>query len=242
MKPDEINTAFLWPKATALPVQRYAQPLYKGDSFLASIENLISLRRAWAPIGGSTRRVESSDKLSVWIAAQLNHKHRVDARLGLSIPVTMRVEDFPQDATRVANRTISTARNIAYLIDSSSDFMAVYAGAFQMSANRVANILDNSLGVFLYVCNSIESGGRAFSGDPFTGQAAAYSRIFAHDLFGQRVLNFVAYYPHQLYSQCFTQAGTIPRNKGVKMLSSQATLLITCGGVIIEPRQWSVVQ
>ena len=101
--------------------------------------------------------------------------------------------------------------------------------------------VNKKLGVVLYVCNSVESGGRGFSGDPFTGQAAAYSRIFAYDLYGQRVLNFVTYYPHQLYSQLFTRNGELPQNKGVRMLRSQATLIVTCGGHLVDPQRWRII-
>lgn len=239
MKSEEILSAFRWPKAADVTDKR-ATPLHKHDELLLRVEQLIDDGKAWAPIDGSTKRCESDLKLIGWIDAQNAKKARFDAREGKQRTAELALEQFP--APEPGKRVITTARNIAYLIDSASVFLDAVGGAFGATARDAASsCLDPSIGVFLYVTNSIEAGGRAFSGDPFTGQAAAYAWIFARDFEGTPALNFVGYYPHQLYSQFFTAAGTKPSNKGVNMLSANARLLITCSGVMLEPTAWKLV-
>jgi hypothetical protein len=243
MRPEQINAGFLWPKASELGVQQQGKPLFKEDRLLSGLEDLISQKKAWAPISGSTKRTEPSDKLKNWINAQGRQKTLLNRKTNISFNIDLDLNDFPLIPDRPGNRVISTSRNIAYLVDKCSDLLSVLEKSFGTNCrHKAATVLFTELGVFVYVSNSVESGGRAFSGDPFTGQAAAYSRIFAHDMFGKRVLNFVAYFPHQLYSQFFTQTGDVPKNKGVKMHSSQSTLIITCGGILIEPGQWKIIQ
>ena len=243
MTPEEINSAFLWPTAEELPQRQIGSPLYKHDPLLAQLENLVTGGIAWTPILGSTKRTESEVKLTEWLGDQMRQKSRFDAQMDVSFPVELTLDDFPLVADRQASRIVTTSRNIAYLIDRKDHFLAALARAFgDGQAARAEALLSGNLGVFVYVTNSVESGGRAFSGDPFTGQGAAYSRIFAHDLLGRRVLYFVAYYPHQLYSQLFTRTGAAPNNKGVKMLREQASLIVTTGGVLIEPQDWRLVR
>lgn len=242
MKPDDINKAFIWPKAESLKQQQYGSSLYKADPLLAQLEKLITQRKAWAPITGSTKRTEPANKLKDWFSKQHTQKRQVDLSLRTSLKVFLRLKDFPVVPEHPEKRIISTSKNIAYLIDNSSDFLSSLTSAFGAITKRKAeSLLKTNLGVFVYISNSVESGGRAFSGDPFTGQAAAYSRIFAHDLFGNRVLNYVSYYPHQLYSQFYSRNGTIPENKGVRLLRSQATLIIACGGILISPADWRIL-
>lgn len=241
---EHINKSFLWTKARDLPNAQSGSQLYKHDALLICLEQLITDKRAWGPIEGTTKRTESEVKLRSWLHDQntkcqslqqlADFRHNYGVELDLS--------DFPEN-TRTANtRVVTTSPNIAYLLDDTNDFIQALNQAFGAKSGQVsATVLNEKIGTFVYVTNSVESGGRAFSGDPFTGQVAAYSRIFAHDLLGNRVLNFVAYYPHQLYSQFYTARGVIPNNKGVKMLRSQATLIVSCGGILLEPREWKII-
>ncbi len=242
MRPESLLEEFLWPKANTLPSGQQAKPLYKADPLLAGIEQLIATKKAWSPISGSTKRTEPNEKLERWFNAQHAHKQQVDRRLSVSLRAPLALSDFPMVPNRSGRRVISTSKRIVYLIDQAGDFLDVFGDAFGISLKEKATTaLNQKLGIVLYVCNSVESGGRGFSGDPFTGQAAAYSRIFAYDLYGQRVLNFVTYYPHQLYSQLFTRNGELPQNKGVRMLRSQATLIVTCGGHLVDPQRWRII-
>ena len=232
----------MWPQARALSTPQRGSSLYKADSFLGGVEELITDGRAWAPISGSTKRTETTAKLNLWIRQQLTKKEMIADRLGIRFDAALNIESFPQVPDRPDTRVISTSRNIAYLIDSSADFLNVVESSFGVERRRNAErLLSPALGVFVYVSNSIESGGRAFKGDPFTGQVAAYSRIFAFDLFGARVLNFVAYYPHQLYSQFISRSAATLQNKGVRMLRTQASLIVTSGGVLFNPAPWEVM-
>lgn len=239
MKSEEILSAFYWPKAIDVD-DKQATPLHKHDELLSRIERLIDQGKAWAPINGSTKRCESDEKLTKWIAAQNATKATFDAKTGTQRSASLALNQFP--VSEPGKRVITTARNIAYIVDSTDVFVEVVGEAFGAAAMEAARrCLDPNIGVFLYVTNSIEAGGRAFSGDPFTGQAAAYSWIFARDFEGTPTLNFVGYYPHQLYSQFFTAIGAKLNNKGVKMLSANARLLITCSGVMLEPSSWKLV-
>jgi hypothetical protein len=239
MNQEEINAAFIWPNADQITQEGSA--LYKHDPLLILFENLITQGKAWAPISGSTKRTEPNEKLIVWLSEQNSKKNSVLRGLGVKYQENIELNNFPFDEEKPAKRVITTSKNIAYIIDKADYFLECLRMAFgEKSYQSAKAIVSVNIGVFVYLTNSVESGGRAFSGDPFTGQAAAYSRIFAHDLLGKQVLNYVAYYPHQLFTQFFKRNGHMPENKGVKMLRSQADLIISYKGVIIEPKQWEV--
>ncbi len=242
MKSDDINQAFLWKKASDLEVVNLGQLLFKNDSLLHYLENLKNQKRVWTPIRGSTKRTEPTEKLEKWISEQIKHKDQVEKALGISINVNLSLEEFPIDENNTENRIISTSHNIVYLVDSCDDILQAIGQAYgNLTAEKASSLLKNDLGVLAYVTNSVTSTGRAFSGDPFTGQVAAFTRIFAYDLYRRFVRNFICYYPHQLYTQLFTKDGRIPDNKGVKMLRSQANAIITTGGVLINPNKWSIL-
>lgn len=241
---EHINQAFIWTKAHDLQNGQSGNQLYKHDALLIRLEQLITDKRAWGPIEGTTKRTEKEQKLRTWLDDQ-NLKCRSLQRLEdfhRNYGVELSLSDFPENARTPNTRVVTTSSNIAYLLDDTRDLIQALSEAFGANSGQAsARVLNEKIGTFVYVTNSVESGGRAFSGDPFTGQVAAYSRIFAHDLLGNRVLNFVPYYPHQLYSQFYTARGTIPNNKGVKMLRSQASLIVSCGGVLLEPSEWKII-
>lgn len=242
MTPEQINEALLWAKASDIKPQQRGKNLYKDDALLRRLENLITLCKAWAPIEGSTKRTEHVNKLTAWISAQIAKKLRLKQLAAIEFEASLNLDEFPEVNGKPESRVISTSRNIVYLVDRCTDFLEAFEESFGCSQRKKAEgLLQIDLGVLLYVTNSIESGGRAFSGDPFTGQVAAYSRIFTYDLFARRTLNFILYYPHQLYSQFFNGNMAIPINKGVRMLREQATLIISCNGVLINPASWTIV-
>jgi hypothetical protein len=240
MKPEDIVNAFRWPESNQIPLKEGR--LYKHDPLLAQLENLIPRHKAWAPIIGSTKRTEPEDKLNNWLVEQNQKKLTVLESLNIQYSKGITLDEFPHDPEKPTKRIITTSTNIAYIIDKTIDFLNSFKIAFGKNGYECARkiLCRDDIGVFVYVTNSVESGGRAFSGDPFTGQAAAYSRIFAHDLLGEQDLYFVAYYPHQLFTQFFDRNGAKPQNKGVRMLSSQADLIISDKGVLIEPEEWKI--
>jgi len=230
---------FEWPLAREITHESHQKALYKPDSFLQSVENLVERRLAWCPIKGGTRRSEPSSQLEKWIEIQMAHLRIVHQRLH-GPDVRLRLSDFPVD--KKGKRTITTSRTVLYLVDSTSDLKeCLKPSSFTDRVADFSAILDVSLPALLFVTNSIESGGRAFSGDPFTGEVAAYSHVFCHDLANVKVRNFLVYYPHQLYSQFFTAQGQKPANKGVMVIQANVDLLVTSCGVLIDPKKWSVI-
>ncbi|MDG6919649.1 MAG: hypothetical protein JRN62_09500 [Nitrososphaerota archaeon] len=236
----EINSQFAWPLASKLKLQASDRSLYKQDDLLEHVEDLVLNWKAWCPTEGATKRVEPEEKITNWIREQMAHQALVARVLRASREVALRTGEFPRadDSTRV----ITTARSIVYLIDTTSGLIDCLSAGFGKSvASRASSVLDSEIPACLFVSNSIESGGRAFSGDPFTGQIAAFSRIMCHDMESAKIRNFVAYYPHQLYSQFFQRNGKIRENKGIKIIESNVDLVITAGGVLLGPRDWGLI-
>ena len=218
------------------------ESLYKKDSLLANVENLVSNRRAWTPIRRSrkTKRTEPETKLVKWIQEQMARMRKFESLRRESLGAMLSADEFPIDTS--GKRVIATSRRILYLIDSTEDFLHCMGQAFgpQVEA-KARTTLSTDIPAFIFVTNSVESGGRAFSGDPFTGQVAAFSMIFGYNLVGERERNVITYYPHQLYSQFFTIQGKRPNNKGANVLQSQVDLVITSKGVLIEPKSWTIL-
>ena len=234
---DDLRQLFLWPTASQVPKQEPV-PLHKPDPLLELTEDLLGRRKAWAPIGGATRRTEPSDKLRSWLTEQARHAEHVARVKPARNTIRLSLSDFPR--YQQEKRTIGTSTRIVYLIDETPDFIAAFEKTFG-KAGPLRRLLDSSRRVFLYVTNSVESGGRAFSGDPFTGQVTAYIKIFATDVYNQKTHNAVLYYPNQLYSQIFEANGRVRENKGTKMLHELADALIFAGGVTINPKDWSIL-
>ena len=117
--------------------------------------------------------------------------------------------------------------------------MSVFECSFGINS-EIRNQIDEKP-LLLFKIDSLESGGRAFSGDPFTGQVAAYSKIFCYNLENNKERTFIIYYSHQLYSQFFTASGTIKQNKGTKVIEKNVDLLITNNGIVLDPKKWKVL-
>jgi hypothetical protein len=240
MTKENILSEFVWPLAKNLTLPLQGQQLYKSDSLLHCIESLVDRRRAWAPIVGGTKRTEPESKLRTWLTEQTRNMHLVERSNRWNRNVSIEMDEFPEVSTN--KRIIGTAKSILYLIDSTIDLLGCIRSSFGEQAKAKANeILDVSLPALLFISNSVESGGRAFGGDPFTGQVAAFSRIFCADLLGNKERNFVAYYPHQLYTQFFNANGRKVDNKGANVLQNLADLIITAKGILIKPSEWRVL-
>lgn len=235
----DLLRIFSWPNTSEVEHQN-ASPLYKHDALLARVEALIGEKRAWAPITGGTKRTESSQKLSQWFEKQNSKCLRLQRQIPVTGPPLLDLTDFPLDENNPDKHIVSTAKNIVYLIDRCEDFIRIYQEAFP-DREFPQGLLDPSIGVFLYVTNSVTSTGRAFSGDPFTGQITAYSKIFGTDINNSAERNIVAYYPHQLYSQIFNSSGILNDNKGLRVLGRLTTLLIMTGGVLVKPSSGEVI-
>lgn len=239
----DVRNAFLWPNAKELLGVSFRGTLYRNDKLVRRLERLVTEGQAWTPISGATKRTWSTSKIHGEIEAQNRHLLRLINSNVIRSAQPLELIEFPLDPTGDGDsRIIGTSSNILYLIDSTYDFVKCFSEAFSKeSAKSLSELLEEDIGTFVYISNSIEAGGRAFKGDPFTGQAAAYSRIFGWDIMGQKERNFIAYYPNQLLSQFFTEAGSPPSAKGVKMLRQEAALIIANNGLCLQPQRWEVV-
>lgn len=237
---ESIRSEFLWPLAKDLTILLQAEELYKSDPLLECIENLVGLRRAWTPTIGATKRTEPESKLREWLDEQTRNMRSVERLNHWSKNVSLRVQEFP--LVSKGKRIIGTARSILYLVDSTTDLLICIREAFgEGTKNKARAILDGALPVLVFISNSVESGGRAFGGDPFTGQVAAFSVIFCSDILGAKERNFVAYYPNQLYTQFFNANGRKVDNKGANVLQYQCDLIITAKGILMKPSEWRVL-
>lgn len=206
------------------------------DKFILNIEKLIEQNKAWWPINGATTRTEPNTKMSKWIKDQKSHKSKLESKSKSKLDVEMTLNDFPDQNSK---KKITTTCRILILINNTQDFLQCFEKAFGIKkCQNIEKLLDKRLPVVLYVSNSIHSNGRAFKGDPFTGQITAYSRIFSISLTGKKERNMIAYYPNQLYSQFFDKDFGKLDNKGIKCLEENIDLIITRNGICIDPKCW----
>lgn len=237
MDESSVRKEFLWPLARDLRRPLAKLDLYKADPLLEQFEDLIGAGFGWRPVKGSTKRVESLAKRTTWLSEQRAHKTDLEEKGLMTRNVTLNTGSFP--TTPNGRRVITTSHSVLFLLDRTQDVLRSLRLAFGNKAERTCEVLmPKELPVLVFVSNSVESGGRAFSGDPFTGEVASYSRTFCYDITGTKVRWFLCYYPHQLYSQFFLNNGAKPSNKGVKILQSHADVIITAGGIVIEPKSW----
>lgn len=238
-----VREAFRWPCAEELSGESFEGNLYRDDKLVKQLERLVTEGRAWTPISGATKRTLATSKINQEVEAQNGHLQRLVASGIIQAVQPLSNNEFPLDPTGDGDkRIIGTSSNILYLIDHTPDFIKCFHEAFpHINVSLLSKLLNEGIGTFVYISNSIDAGGRAFKGDPFTGQAAAYSRIFGWDMIGKRERNFVAYYPNQLTSQFFTVAGAAPSAKGVKMLRQETALIIAHNGVCLKPQPWEVI-
>lgn len=230
-----MKEAFTWPRGTEVPQER--RPLYRPDEFLNGLEELIEARRAWAPIGGETKRTEPLEKIIRWCAQQNRHADLVEQSSAGDRSHRLSPDAFPRDESGM-KAVIATGRRIVYLVDSTRDLVAVAERAW---GSVPIGGCDLALPAFLYVTNSLEAGGRAFAGDPFTGQLAAYLKVFATDIDNRVSHTPFAYYPNQLYTQVFMPNGQPKSNKGTRLIAKSGICrLFMAGGHSVSPRDWIV--
>ena len=238
-----VREAFRWPLAKELAGESFKGTLYRQDRLVERLEKLVSEGRTWTPISGATKRTLATRNINSEIDAQNAHLQRLLSSGNLTGVEPLDLDEFPLDPKGDGDsRIIATSSTILYLIDETTDFVECFREAFPHQAvGWVSKMLDQDIGTFVYISNSVDAGGRAFKGDPFTGQAAAYSRIFGWDMAGEKERNFVAYYPNQLISQFLMTSGSAPDAKGTKMLRREASLIITHKGVCLNPANWKVI-
>lgn len=230
-----MRDVFAW--RTGAEVTQEPRALYRPDAFLDGLEQLITQGRAWAPIGGETKRTEPLVKVERWCDLQNRYADLVERSTGNATTYRLSPDRFPRDASG-AKAVIATARRIVYLVDSTRDVLDIADRAY---GQRLGDGCNSDLPAFIYVTNSLEAGGRAFGGDPFTGQLAAYLKVFAYDIDNTMSHTAFAYYPNQLYTQIFLPTGLPKSNKGTRLIAQSGICrLLMAGGHAVAPEDWSV--
>ena len=209
------------------------------DKFIKEIDKLIENRKAWWPMKGTTNRTEPYKKIKLWIDEQTSHKNKTELKTKTKKSTSIKLDQFPDQNGK---KLITTTTSILTLIDSTCDFLDCIEKSFGVDSRKaVDTIIDTKIPTALYVTSSIISSGRAFKGDPFTGQSTAYSRIFSIGLNNEKERNMVAYYPNQLYSQFFSKKLEKLENKGTRCMQANFHVIIARDGIIIDPKNWSLV-
>jgi len=237
MKGNKYLELFKWPMAKDMPSS--AVGMYKSDKFLVEVNKLVEQKKAACPISGGTRRTELKSRVESWIEEQMDHYNSVSKKPSLKKDVSLDVSQFPKSETGTDTLTITTSKTQLFLIDSSYDLISCYESVYGKKEILRRLLGDNPL--LLFEVDSLESGGRAFSGDPFTGQMAAFSKVYCTDLENNKERKFIIYYPHQLHTQFFSSGGILKDNKGTKVIAGNVDLVITNNGVLINPKDWSVL-
>ena len=219
-----------WPLTKDVPPAVMASmregALLKFDPLLFLVEKDVGNKKAYTLSNNAgSGQPRNTKKMQGYIEEQ-KKKFRT---MGLpNLEFSMKIEDFPYTNESCKNHHITTAKNIVYLYDRWEDFYKSLVEAYP----RLASLRDRykpDMPVFLYVSNSMKSG-RIF-GDPFTGQIACYSIAFGK--FDEESRIVIAYYPHQVHAQAFTNKGGLKNNKGITLLSEVSDLAIFHGGAAV---------
>jgi hypothetical protein len=232
---EQFSNEFKW----SLASKRRHVKKESFDNFIKKIDKIIENGKAWWPIDGTTNRTEPYKKIKLWIDEQTSHKNKTELKTKTKKSTSIKLDQFPDQNGK---KLITTTTSILTLIDSTYDFLDCIEKSFGVDSRKaVETIIDTKIPTVLYVTSSIHSSGRAFKGDPFTGQSTAYSRIFSIGLNNEKERNMVAYYPNQLYSQFFSKTLGKLENKGTRCIQSNFHVIIARDGVIIDPKNWSLV-
>jgi hypothetical protein len=210
------------------------------DDFINHIEKLIEQQKAWYPTEGSTIRSEEIEYVKTHAESQTRRKNKLEKKYKFKKHTTLDVDEFPTNDN--GKKSIQTGKKILLLIDSTTDFLNCIEQAFGVKAKQsIEPVLNKDIPSVLYLTNSLQQNGRAFKGDPYTGQITAYSRIFSIGINGEKQRNMIAYYPNQMYSQFFDPNFKKLKNKGVMTLVENVDLIITRNGISINPKTWRLL-
>lgn len=215
-----------WPRVADLPAEvqesQASGDLIKPHAFAHRLEQALDDGKAWRLSSRSGSRPQKRASVKGWLAAQ---RRLFDRAPVLEPPAAYphRIGDFPLSPSGALH--VTSAPNIVYLFDRWSDVVEAIEASFGRLAGRVP-LDDPDHPAFVYVCNSMTPG-RLF-GDPFTGQLAAYSTVFAGG--GHR--RVLAWYPNQAHTQAI-RAGRAP--KGLTVLREVADYALFAGGVLVQP-------
>jgi hypothetical protein len=236
---EKWSTKFNWPSTEECKNIIKKKPpthhLFKFDPFLKELENLVSLGKAWSPVQGGTRRKEKESDIEKWIKEQFAYYKKINHCFNIQFSPSLKLDDFPKSSKE--ERTITTSVKQVYLIDEFNDFLIAYKKAFNKNFPKKVMASHLKLPICLFKIDTVTSNLRL---DPFTGQVVGYAITFCRDLNGNKIRNFVIYYPHQLYTQFYSTNCKPKMNKLIESLNFFTDLLITREGIIINPSDWCV--
>lgn len=224
---ERLDDFLHWPKTNCVPVsvmnKMSAEDLLKPDVLLKHIEADVGNKLAYTLSNNAgSGKPPTTAQLECYIREQKDKFRTMGLR---DLDFTLDISDFPFTNPTRTRHHVTTAKNTVYLYDSWSDFFKSLVKAYPRLA-VLKTRFDGDMPVFLYVSNSVKCG-RIF-GDPFTGQITGYSTIFGKFDIDTRLT--VAYYPHQVMSQAFTEKGALRKNKGITLLCEVSDLVIFHGG------------
>jgi len=228
----------VWPLTSGVPEdvleRQRGKDLIKHDVLAALLEADVTRSKCYILSNNAgSGKPTSREKVEGWINEQ---KALFDRRVKPAPPAafSMKISDFPR--TDQGNIHVTTSKNIVYLYDKWADLKAAIEAAYPRLHGKL-NAIPDGKPVFLYVCNSIKPG--RLSSDPYTGQLSAYSTCFGK--FDSRDRAVVAYFPHQVHTQVFTQAGKITKNKGTTLYKKLTDYLIFHAGVAVSLKNAEVL-
>ena len=233
---NKLTDFLVWPITKNLPKdvlkEVSAGGVINNDKLVTCLEDLVNKKEAYNIIKGAGSKPQKWSSIKGWIQGQKDNwsKSTVKKRASLEYESL----DFLQTVN--GNFHLTTAKNVFYLIDSSTNLEKVLNDCFSYE-NTFS--FEQEIPVFLYISNSLLKG-RIF-GDPFTGQLSAYSNIFSKNNLGKKTRISVAYYPYQVHTQMFSNKGTFNKNKGIDICRELIDYAIFHSGVIVNMKTGKIL-
>ena len=222
----------VWPLTSGVPVDilqaQYGKDLIKYDALSEKLEADVTGHKCYIlSNNASSGKPPKYEKIKEWVGQQPRSSSR-SKMVTPPAPFVMKPTYFP--VTDTGNRHITTAKNIVYLYDHWADLRKSIESAYPRLIGKFSGKIDDDAPVFLYLSNSVKPG-RLF-GDPFTGQLSAFSTAFGK--FDKTQRKVIMYFPHQVYTQAFTNNWTIEKNKGTTLFSELTDYIIFNAGVAVS--------
>lgn len=232
----KLNGFLVWPKTDGLPKDIYNEispdGVINSDPLIDRMEGLVSNKQAYNIIKGAGSKPQKISSINNWIEEQ---KKNWD-NSSISKKKKLNYDNLRFETTENGNYHLTTAKNVFYLVDSSSSMETLLKDSF--SYNDEINFGEDQP-VFFYISNSMLKG-RIF-GDPFTGQLSAYSNIFTKNNLNQRTRLSITYYPYQVHTQMFKSDGVFNKNKGIDICRELVDYAIFHEGVIVNMKTGDII-
>ena len=236
---NRVNQLLIWPLVNGVPMNiinsQSGKALIKYDYLSELLEGDIDTHKCYilSDNAGSGKPPKPAE-IENWVNQQraLSLKGRP---LTPPAPFVMNAADFP--LTESGNKHITTSKNIVYLYDKWCDLKESIVEAYPRLRGKIDKVIDAEAPVFLYKSCTVKPG-RLF-GDPFTGQLSAFSTAFGE--FDTPKRHVVVYFPHQVYTQAFTNTWQVTKNKGTTLYSELVDYIIFNAGVMVSLRTGEII-